>query len=208
MIRILEGAEAPGTDPLLDAMFRDRKRVFVDFRRWDVPVIDGEFEVDQFDGPRTVYCVATDARGEHHGSIRLLPTDGPHILGDLFPELCDGVIPTGPDIWELTRACLSPRLTARERRQVRNALTSAVVEYALDRRINAFTCIADSGWLSQVLALGWDCSPLGLPRLIDRTMTGALRIDITPATPGLLQNAGTHVPSRLAYLDAATVAHA
>jgi N-acyl-L-homoserine lactone synthetase len=207
MIQIIEGAQRPGSDPVFDAMFRDRKRVFVDLRKWDVPVIDGEYEVDQFDGPRTVYCIAIDERGSHRGSIRLIPTNEPHILGDIFPDLCEGQVPTGADIWELTRGCLSPSLRASERRLVRNALTTAVVEYARLRRISAYTCIADSGWLSQVLALGWDCRPLGLPRRLDRTMTGALLIEISPRTPELLRDAGTWVPSRLVMLGDLEAAH-
>jgi N-acyl-L-homoserine lactone synthetase len=208
MIRIIEGMERPGSNPMLDAMFRDRKRIFVDLRKWQVPVVDGQYEIDQFDGPRTVYCIATDEHGQHRGSIRLIPTDEPHILGDLFPDLCLGPVPTGPDIWELTRGCVSPRLSAVERRDVRNALTTAVVEYGLHRGIRSFTCIADSGWLSQILSLGWNCKPLGLPRQIDRTMTGALQIDINRETPALLDAAGTYVPSRLIFLDDVSVGRA
>lgn len=208
MIRIFEGAERPGANPLFDAMYRDRKRVFVDLRKWDVPVVDGEFEVDQFDGLRTVYCIATDERGRHHGSIRLLPSKGPHILGDLFPHLCSDGVPIGADIWELTRACLSPQLDRSEREYIRNALTTAVVEYGLFRGIKAYTCIADGQWMSQVLALGWNCRPLGLPQLIGRSMTGALEIEITPGTPTLLEQAGTYVRCRLVSLDDAVVAHA
>lgn len=207
MIQIIEGVKAPGSDPLFDAMFRDRKRVFVDLRGWDVPVVAGEFEVDQFDGPRTVYCIATDERGTHRGSIRLIPTNEPHILGDVFPELCDGEVPTGPDIWELTRACPSPDLSSAERRRVRNALITAVVEYARHSRIRTYTCIADSGWLSQILSMGWDCTLLGLPRNLEGTNTGALRIDITTATRSLLEDAGTWVPSRFALLDDVQFAH-
>lgn len=207
MIQIIEGAKTPGSDPLFDAMFRDRKRVFVDLRGWAVPVIGGEFEVDQFDGPRTVYCIATDERGAHRGSIRLIPTIEPHILGDVFPELCDGEVPTGPDIWELTRACPSPDLSAAERRKVRNALITAVVEYARHSRIRTYTCIADSGWLAQILAMGWDCRLLGLPRKLEGSNTGALRIDITTGTRGLLEDAGTWVPSRFVLLDDAQFAH-
>ncbi len=201
MIQISQGAEKPGANALFDAMYRDRKRVFVDLRRWAIPVLDDMYEVDQFDGPNTVYCIATDHAGNHRGSIRILPTDEPHILGDLFPELCEGVVPTGKDIRELTRACLSPAIAAAERKSVRNALTTAVVEYALRRGICSYTCIADSGWLSQILALGWDCAPLGLPRRLDRTVTGALRIAITPQTPELLRKAGTYEPSALEIFD-------
>lgn len=208
MIQVFEGTEHPGSNPILDGMHRDRKRIFVDLLKWDVPVIDGAFEIDQFDTERAVYFVSTDERGGHLGSIRLLPTAGPHILGSIFPWLCDGSVPTGLDIWELSRGCLSPSASAATRLQVRNALTTAVVEFALLRNISAYTCIADSGWLSQVLALGWDCRPLGLPRRLGRTRTGALRIDITTETPDLLRDAGTYVPMRLVIADLTSLATA
>jgi acyl-homoserine lactone synthase len=173
-------------------MHRDRKRIFVDLLKWDVPVIDGQYEVDQFDSDLAVYLVAVDAGGQHRGSIRLLPTAGNHILGTIFPELCEGSVPTHEDIYEISRGCLSPRLRAPERLEVRNALTTAAVQLALLQEISAYTCIADSGWLSQILSLGWDCRPLGLPRKIGRAMTGALRIDITPRTLRQLREAGTY----------------
>lgn len=201
MIRIIEGMEAPGCDPMWDAMFADRKRVFVDLRNWDVPVLAGRFEIDQFDGPRSIYCIATDAHGAHRGSIRLLPTDAPHILGTLFPELCDGPVPCGPALYELTRACVSPDLPACDRRVVRNMLTSAVVDYALYRGIAGFTCIADSTWLAQIPRLGWRVRALGAPRRIGRAMTGALQIEIERETPDLLKAAGIHMACRLVHLD-------
>lgn len=202
MIQIFHGARAPGSSAILDAMHRDRKHVFIDLLKWDVPVVLGRFEIDQFDDDRAIYLVAADANGEHRGSIRLLPTDGPHILGTIFPDLCDEAVPRSPHIYEISRGCLSMRLRAPERLAVRNALTTAAVEFALLHEIHAFTCIADSGWLSQVLALGWDCWPLGLPRKMGRSLTGALRIDITPETPHLLRDAGTYVSAPLTMADA------
>lgn len=201
MIQVFRGAQAPGSNIVLDAMHRDRKHVFVDLLKWDVPVVAGCFEIDQFDDERAIYLVAATGEGEHRGSIRLLPTDGPHILGTIFPELCDEGVPRGASIYEISRGCLSMRLRAAERREVRNALTTAAVEFALMHDIDAFTCIADSGWLSQVLALGWDCWPLGLPRKIGRSLTGALKIDITPETPHLLRDAGTYRTAPLVMAD-------
>ena len=110
-------------------------------------------------------------------------------------------MPVASDIFEISRGCLSVRLRAQRRRLVRNALTTAAVEYALMGGIRCFTCIADSGWLSQVLALGWDCWPLGLPQRVGRVMTGALRIDITPHTIRLLKDAGTYQHEPLGYAD-------
>ena len=83
--------------------------------------------------------------------------------------------------------------------QIRNAVTTAVVEFALLRGIRRFTCIADSGWLSQILSLGWDCRPLGLPREIAGLSTGALVIEIDGDTPDKLRSAGTYVPMRIVH---------
>ncbi len=201
MIRILDGFEGPGCDPLLDAMLRDRKRIFVDLLKWDVPVVADEFEIDEFDGERAIYCIATDETGNHLGSIRLLPTDRPHILGTIFPELCLGDVPRASNLWELSRGCLSPSLPGADRLHVRNLLTTAVVEFALWRGIAGYTCIADFTWYGQILMLGWDCWPLGPRQKVGRSMTGALRIDIDAATPDRLRRAGTYVPCRMVDLD-------
>ena len=62
------------------------------------------------------YIILCDPRSERHlGSLRILRTDRPHILGDVFPMLCEGEVPVGPEIRELTRLCLSPDLRAADR---------------------------------------------------------------------------------------------
>lgn len=198
MIQIFTGIRGPGASPMLDAMFRDRKRVFVDLLGWQVPVIDHVFEVDQFDTETAIYLVSATPEGEHLGSMRLLPTAHPHLLGSVFPELCEGPVPSGPDIFEITRGCLSPRRRAAERLRIRNTLITAAVQYALLHEIRAFTCVADSRWLSQILSLGWDCEPLGNPAYVEGLVTGALRIPISGHTLGQLHAAGVHVPSPLA----------
>jgi N-acyl-L-homoserine lactone synthetase len=197
MIQILKGAAAPGACPVRDDMHRARKHVFVDLLKWDVPVVLGAYERDQFDTGDATYLISTDSVGTHLGSFRLLPTDRPHILGELFAELCDDDVPAGPNILEITRGCLSPRLRATERLKLRNRLISAAVDYALAHRIRAFTCVADSGWLTQILAMGWDCELLGMPRVVNGVTTGALRIAIEPRTIEVLTEAGTYVAGGL-----------
>mgnify|MGYP001610745550 CR=1 FL=1 len=86
-------------DAVLHAMFVARKRVFVDLLKWDIPVLDGRFEIDQFDDAHATYLVLADRDGAHLGSARLLQTARPHILGDLFPGLCEGAPPRGDDIF-------------------------------------------------------------------------------------------------------------
>jgi len=190
----------------LDAMFRDRKKIFIDLLRWDIPA-DGAYERDQFDDDQTEYLVVIDrVTGQHLGSVRLLRTDRPHILGDIFPHLCDGTVPTGSSIREITRLCLSPRLRARQRREVRDQLATALVEYGLLTGISSYTGVAELGWLTQILALGWRCDPLGLPKQVGNSLLGALQIHVDSHSIQLLRAAGTYAVSGLQLASPARVA--
>ena len=190
MIRIEKGEGFPCGQPALRAMFRARKQVFVDTLKWDVPVVEGQYELDQFDDEHATYILVTSDDRRHLASARLLPTNRPHILGSLFPHLCSSTPPAGPDVYEITRFCLDPNQHARDRRTARNALVSALVAFALEHGIAIYTGVAEVGWLQQILAFGWDCDPLGPPQRLDCGMLGALAIRISPNTPLLLEQTG------------------
>lgn len=190
MLHILQSADSPASDEALRAMFGARKSIFVDLLKWDVPVLDDRYEIDQFDDVHATYLILAEPDGAHLGSTRLLPTTRPHILDSLYAELCEDTPPQGAGIREITRFCLDRRLTAPERRAVRDTLVTALVEHALASGISAYTAIAEMGWFQQILAFGWRCTPLGLPQVLDGSMLVALRIDITPETPALLARAG------------------
>jgi len=177
-------------DTALRAMFAARKSVFVDLLKWDVPVLAGRYEIDQFDDPNARYVILAEADGGHLGSARLLPTVHPHILDSLYPHLCEDGPPRATDILEITRFCLDRRLQAAERRAVRDTLVARLVDYALDHGISAYSAIAEMGWFHQILTFGWHCRPLGLPQRIGGSVLVALRIDITADTPGLLAAVG------------------
>ena len=178
---------------LLRRMFRDRKAIFVDLLKWDVPV-DGEEERDQFDDGFAEYLIVTDStRNEHYASLRMLRTDRPHILGSLFARLCDGPVPSGPHIREISRMCLSPRHRGPDRLRCRNLLASAMTEYALLTGIRAYSGVADMGWMSRVLSAGWRCEPLGMPQRLGGTMVGAMMIHIDSDTIRRLQVSGKYL---------------
>lgn len=82
---------------------RYRHRVFVERLGWQLPVCDGA-ELDQFDRPDSVYVVARDDKENVIGCARLLPTTRPYLLGEVFPQLLNGLTPPcTPDVWELSR---------------------------------------------------------------------------------------------------------
>jgi N-acyl-L-homoserine lactone synthetase len=161
-------------------------------------VLEDRFELDQFDDAHAVYILVTDRDGRHLGSVRLLQTMRPHILGTLFPTLCAGDAPRGTGIMEITRFCLDPGQDRTQRLAARNILVSALVDYALDRGITTYTGVVEMGWLQQILAFGWRCRPLGLPQSLGGKQVGALRIEIEPNTPALLSWNGIYAPQRLA----------
>lgn len=176
----------------LETMFADRKAQFVDFFDWDVPVVDGRFEIDQFDTAGAVYLVAVDTDGRHEGSLRMLPSWQPHLLGQIFPHLCAGGVPTGPTTWESTRLCLPSRHGAGRRRILRNALISAMADFALARGIEHITGVIPDGFRREVLAMGWRAEPLGPALRTKGGPIGAFRIEVTPDVCERLSWTGTY----------------
>lgn len=181
--------------PALRAMFAARKRVFVDRLGWNVPVIADKYEMDQFDVGTATYLVLSDENHNHRASARLLRTDAPHILSDLFPGLCTGPVPVGTNIREITRFCIEPSLERSEQRVARNQLVSALVDYALSGRIATYTAVATSSWFRQISRFGWNCTALGPGRhLMGEDLVG-MRIDIDRDTPAALSPRGIYRPT-------------
>lgn len=192
MIHIIEKHREPVNCRLLEMMFADRKRLFVDLFGWDVPIVQGRFEIDQFDTPGTVYIISADDGGAHEASIRLLPTICPHMLGDLFAHLCPGGVPTGPTTWESTRLCLPQRHGAARRRELRNLLISAMVDFALERGIERYTGVLPDAFRKEVLAMGWRGEPLGPAMRMPGGPVGAFMVHIDALTPARLGWTGTY----------------
>lgn len=202
MIIVKNGREEPSGNRTLRAMFEDRKSVFVDLLKWDLPVLEGRFELDEFDDEHATYLIVADQNGDHLGSARLLPTVRRHILRDLFAQLCAAPPPAGEHVFEITRFCLSRRQDAAARRRTRDQLVSALAAYALETNIQTYTGVAEIAWLQQILAFGWRCRPLGAPIRFDCGMIGALAIEITAETPSLLAANGILNPVVLEHAPA------
>lgn len=84
-------------------MHRLRAKVFKDRMGWEVPVISG-MEIDGYDALEPYYLMAREHERGLRGCMRVLPTTGPYMLKDTFPELLYGhSAPESPKIWELSR---------------------------------------------------------------------------------------------------------
>jgi N-acyl-L-homoserine lactone synthetase len=111
MIWFVEGERVGEYPALIDAMHRSRADIFGSRLGWDVEVVDGR-ERDRFDDCNPLYVICTDDDGNYRGSLRLLPTTGPNMLRDVFPQLLADFAGNGTwsmiestTIWECSRIC-------------------------------------------------------------------------------------------------------
>lgn len=102
-MNIVSGSQAELPRSLYTDLGCYRHEVFVELLQWDLNTPEG-IEQDQFDRQDTVYVIARDDEGRINGCARLLPTTKPYLLGEVFPELLNGLAPpSSPEIWELSR---------------------------------------------------------------------------------------------------------
>jgi acyl homoserine lactone synthase len=88
---------------LINEMYRLRARVFHGRLGWEIPTIAG-MEIDGYDALGPYYMLIQGEDGRLRGCWRLMPTEGPNMLKDTFPQLLHGAAaPVGRQIWELSR---------------------------------------------------------------------------------------------------------
>jgi len=102
-MQVITGSPETLPNGMYSKVARYRHQVFVEQLGWQLHTRDGA-ELDQFDRPDTVYVVAQDDEGHVFGCARLLPTNRPYLLGEVFPQLLNGLLPPcSLDVWELSR---------------------------------------------------------------------------------------------------------
>ncbi|MEQ9109645.1 MAG: acyl-homoserine-lactone synthase [Rhodospirillaceae bacterium] len=130
----------------LEGMFRLRHEVFKERLNWDVGCIAGK-ERDDFDDLDPVYIVCEE-EGEVMGSWRLLPTTGPYMLKNVFPELLHGApAPEAENTWEISRFAVSKRVAGNDSlgtiRTVTNTLLEELFKFASRRNIERIVAVSD-----------------------------------------------------------------
>lgn len=84
-------------------MHRLRTRVFKERMGWEVPILSG-MEIDGYDAIDPYYMVIRGKENKVCGCWRMLPSVGPYMLKDTFPELLHGTpAPEADNVWELSR---------------------------------------------------------------------------------------------------------
>ena len=175
MLKLIEGSYASFFPKEMDAMFRNRAETFSGRLRWDVVVKNG-YERDRFDDLNPLYLVSVDPDTEQYwGSLRLLPTTGPNMLRDVFPELLeDGEIVESSTIWESSRICAvsakgQPGRGHNGVNYVLNELVAGIGEVALIAGLTQIVSVFDARIYRVLKAVGCEPEIIGRPRRIGET---------------------------------------
>ena len=138
MIYVIDSLNKQDYQPMLDEMYRLRKRVFHDRLGWDVEITDG-MEIDIFDRLDPSYIISVDSEGQVVGCVRQLQTTGPHMLSDVFSSILDGEPPLRSSrVWEATRFCVdTQRLSGGRGRNTISYVTSEIMIAAIELAISA-----------------------------------------------------------------------
>ena len=169
-MQLLSGAPQTLPAGLYEQAARYRQQVFVERLGWPLPTSQG-MEADQFDRADTVYVLAQNDKNEVIGCARLLPTHRPYLLGEVFPQLLNGLpVPCSSDVWELSRFAAGRLEDTKEetiRPSLLNPMLSPIAEPLLREAIR---CAAAHGAKRLITV-----SPLGVERLLRRAGIEARR---------------------------------
>jgi N-acyl-L-homoserine lactone synthetase len=180
------------TDTFSPALFSKvanyRYKVFIETLGWELQTRNGE-ELDQFDHPETLYVVSQDDAGRVNGCARLLPTTGPYLLGEVFPELMNGLpIPCSPDVWELSRFAAvdfnnrSSSALAQFSSEITVNLLKESIAFAAANGAKRLITVSPIGIERLLRRLGVHCHRAGPPMIIDGHPIFACWIEIDPPT--------------------------
>lgn len=163
MIHVVTDENRAVYEDYLEELWQQRYQVFVEKMGWDLECPNGH-ERDQFDTDLTTYLLSIDNYGRLKGAMRLLPTTQDHLLNCGYEHLCADGVPTGPEIWEVSRIySLTGRHMLLERDKTVSELMCGMYEHALLSGIKKVSCVASMVLFPTILKAGWDVTPLGLP---------------------------------------------
>lgn len=163
----------------LGEMHKLRAKVFKERMGWNVPLMSG-MEIDGYDAIEPTYMMIREADGILMGCWRILPTLGPYMLKDSFPELLHGQsAPEDAKIWELSRFAIETedRKTFGFSDIVMESI-GEIIAYGHSRNIKQYVTVTTTAIERLLLRAGVITSRIGPPLYIGVENTVALYVDI------------------------------
>lgn len=182
-------------------MHRLRCRIFRERLNWEVEVRDG-MEIDEFDDLAPVYLLSRNGP-LLQGCVRLLPTTGPTMLGQVFSHLLDGrPMPQSPEIWESSRFALDlPHALERRERGLAEAtfeLFAGMIEFGISRGLSEIVTVTDVRIERILQRAHWPLTRWGSVHKIGETLSVAGSLEVSLAALTRLRDA-CHIRRRVLW---------
>ena len=162
-----------------------RAKVFRGRLGWEVPVLSG-MEIDGYDALEPRYMLMRD--GETlRGCWRLLPTEGPYMLKDSFPQLLDGQEPpSDPHIWELSRFAIETEGAGSYGfSEMTMESIQAIIRHAHDRGLSRYVTVTTTAIERMLRRAGIVTTRIGAPQAVGIETAVALYVEIEPTWEAL-----------------------
>lgn len=129
---------------LSSGIFTDRKRQFVDRLQWDLCLTPAGQELDEYDDEESDYLVVHD-KGRHMGSCRVRPTTSntmitDHFL-DSFQDADHFLTMQKGRMYELTRFCRSPDISADQSKEMLSDIGSLMDQFRDQKNLTGFVAV-------------------------------------------------------------------
>lgn len=187
--------------PLLDSMYGLRHEMFSERLGWDVESRNGK-EKDWFDRLEPTYVVARHGEDNSRatGSWRLLPTTGPYMLKDVFPELLHGhAAPQDPCIWEASRFAVAKHedgAAAFGMNETPIAMIREMLRFVRRNGVHEIVTVTSVGVERLIRNLGLKTERFGPALQIGNVRTVALRVPMDDAAERILWGSLEHELAR------------
>ncbi len=162
-----------------------RAKVFRGRLGWEVPVLSG-MEIDGYDALEPRYMLMRD--GETlRGCWRLLPTEGPYMLKDSFPQLLDGQEPpSDPHIWELSRFAIETEGAGSYGfSEMTMESIEAIIRHAHERGLSRYVTVTTTAIERMLRRAGVVTTRIGTPQAVGIETAVALYVEIEPTWEAL-----------------------
>ncbi|MFC0250509.1 acyl-homoserine-lactone synthase [Massilia consociata] len=156
-----------------------RAKVFSGRLGWEVPILSG-MEIDGYDALEPRYMQMREPGGQLRGCWRLLPTEGPYMLKDSFPQLLEGSeAPSDPRIWELSRFALETDASSRYGfSEMTLDSFEAIVRHGVENGLTHYVTVTTTAMERLTRRAGVVIRRLGSPQVIGVETAVAFYVDV------------------------------
>lgn len=129
---------------LADGIFKDRRRQFVERLQWNLCITPTGRELDEYDDENSYYLVIHE-KGRHIGSCRVRPTGCSTMITDhfaeSFPHAASFLIMQNERMFELTRFCRSPDISAKESKEMMRNIGILIDQFRDQKKLTGFVAV-------------------------------------------------------------------